>query len=72
MNLQTHLAALVLGLVIGLVAAIAFGQAPAALDPASPEDIADCIAEQSYTHPQNDKFRELVNAIRLCRLEQGK
>lgn len=33
------------------------------------EQIANCIAEQAYTHPMNDRFAELVNAVRLCNLE---
>jgi hypothetical protein len=33
---------------------------------ANPERLADCIAEQSYTHQMSDKFRELVNAVRIC------
>lgn len=31
------------------------------------EQIADCIAEQTYTHPQKDRFAELVTALQLCR-----
>lgn len=30
------------------------------------EGLADCVAEQSYTHPMDDKFAELENALRLC------
>lgn len=36
----------------------------------NPELIANCIAEQTHTHPMDDRFRELTNAVRLCRLEQ--
>jgi hypothetical protein len=30
------------------------------------DDLAMCIAEQSYTHPMDDKMEELINAIFVC------
>ena len=31
-----------------------------------PASLANCVAEQAYVNPMDDKFKELENAIALC------
>jgi len=43
----------------------------AVVTPESYEARAHCIAEMSYQNPMTDRFDELVNALRLCRQQEG-
>ena len=54
-------------LLIIVILALTSGEKSASIEP---EQMADCIAEQAYTNPMDDRFKELVNAIAIC--EEGR
>jgi hypothetical protein len=58
--------ALICATFLALVAIGAILGSRASAEPQDPELFASCIAEATYTNPMQDKFDELVSAIKVC------